>query len=99
MFEIKLHNQDEELLRRIQRYFKGAGSIYVDTKYNVVSYRVCKVEELLKILIPLFESYPLLSQKHIDFTLFKMAVELIQKKVHLKYEESVFVKSSAYLQL
>jgi len=40
-------------------------------------------QDLIKVVIPHFEKYPLLTQKRADFELFKLVIELISKKEHL----------------
>jgi hypothetical protein len=57
------------LLLSIQNYFQGVGVIYKDLKINRVSYRVTNPEDILRVIIPHFNTYPLLTQKHLDFLL------------------------------
>lgn len=44
------------------------------------------VKELNEVIIPHFTKYPLLTQKRVDFELFKEAIELLVNKKHLTEE-------------
>lgn len=43
-------------------------------------------KDLLNVIIPFFEQYPLLTHKHSDFMLFKQIVEALNNKEHLQLE-------------
>ena len=79
-FQIGLHRKDKSLLEQIKKYF-NVGSI---TKQGSESYqyRVSSVKDL-NIIINHFNNYPLITQKSVDYKLFKMAFYIIQKKKHL----------------
>jgi hypothetical protein len=40
------------------------------------------LKDLIKVIIPHFIKYPLITQKHVDFLLFKQVVELMNRKEH-----------------
>jgi len=71
-FKILLHQRDELLLKRIQEFF-NAGTIYKqgDSK---LSFEVNSVKVLNDVIIPHFEKYGLITQKRVDFELFKQIV-------------------------
>lgn len=46
-------------------------------------YRVTKIEDLINVIIPHFEAYPLLTKKKGDFLLWYKVVQLMSKKQHL----------------
>jgi hypothetical protein len=50
-----------------------------------VEYRIAKIDDLLNIIIPHFDKYPLQSSKLIDYNLWKKCLTLIAKKEHLTY--------------
>ena len=83
-FTIGLHNKDLNLLRLLQQFFQGIGGI---TKLGLESsqFRVTSLSDLL-IIIKHFENYPLLTQKRIDFLLFKEVYYLVCNKQHLTKE-------------
>jgi hypothetical protein len=82
IFSICLHNKDLPLLKEIQSYF-GVGTIIIYKNNNSVLYRVGDQNQLMQVIIPHFENYPLLIQKRVDFILFKSSVKFIINKEHL----------------
>lgn len=74
----------------------GIGSI--DPKgEDLIQLRVTSIEQIIKVIIPPFDMYPLLTQKRADFYLFKLAVNIMNAKVHLTSEglqEIVSIKAS-----
>ena len=65
-FAIKLHNVDLPLLKKIQAFF-GAGSITIKDGY--ANYRVSKLDDIMRVIIPHLVNYPLQSAKLIYFYL------------------------------
>lgn len=82
-YSIFLHLLDASLLKEIQSFFKGVGNIYLNTKNNTVLYRVTKLDDLVNVIIPQFDKYPLESAKSIDYLLWKQCVLLMANKEHL----------------
>ena len=76
-----MHKKDEVLLRRIQAYFGGAGKLV--NKSNSIIYSVNSIKDLVNVIFPHFDNYPLLTQKRADYLLFKEAVLLMKDKKHL----------------
>ena len=72
-FQIGLHLRDLNLLRQIQEYLHGIGSIHsYPDKYRAI-YSIDSNQDLFK-LINHLDKYPLISQKAADYLLFKQAV-------------------------
>lgn len=90
IFKVTLHNKDYDLLSQIQAYF-GVGKI---TKHGntTLQYMIRSLKEL-QIIINHFDRYPLLSQKLVDYNLFKDAILLIKNKEHLNKEGFIKVLS------
>ena len=79
VFSIHLHIKEIDVLYKIQKFFfVGNVTIHKDT----ANYQVVSLTDLLRV-IEHFNSYPLRSQKHSDFLLFKKAYDLIANKEHL----------------
>jgi len=81
-FSISLHKKDLALLKQIQAYFGGAGSITKERE-DSLHYRVRSTLDLTNVIISHLDKYPLLTQKKADFLLFKQVVDLINRKEHL----------------
>nr|ATI20305.1 LAGLIDADG endonuclease [Juglanconis sp.] len=97
-FAINLHLKDKGLLENIQSFF-GVGRLSVDYSNNKVQYSVNSAKDLVNVIIPQFERYPLCTVKHADYLLFKSApwapqatrgalrpVLLFKEKKHLTIE-------------
>lgn len=65
-FSIELHGKDINLLNRIKSFF-GVGSISIRKRDNQVLYTVSSLNDLINVIIPHFEQYPLITQKQADF--------------------------------
>ena len=69
VFQIRMHYKDSDLLVLVQQFFKGVGFFTTDVKANTVNYSVTKLSDLINIIIPHFDNYPLQSAKKLDFEL------------------------------
>lgn len=85
VFSIGLHEKDLLLLKAIQSYFGGIGSIITQEKGASIQFRVSSKEELA-IIFDHFNNYPLISQKLADLKLFKSAFDIYMKNGHLTVE-------------
>jgi hypothetical protein len=81
-FSISVNKKDLGILKSIQTYF-GEGNIFYNKKDNCYHFTVSSIRDLTSVIIPHFVLYPLLSQKQVDFFLFKAVVELMNAKEHL----------------
>jgi hypothetical protein len=84
-FSIGLHAKDLALLNRIQSFF-GVGKISIRKSDGSVHYNVASLKDLINVIIPHFNKYPLITQKQADFLLFKSIIDLINNKEHLTPE-------------
>lgn len=84
-FQIGLHKKDLILLKSLQHFLNGIGTVRIIKKREVVSYSIDSLKDLIK-LINHLDKYPLLTQKKADFILFKQVIMLISDKEHLTIE-------------
>ena len=82
IFKIGLHKKDKALLEQIQSYL-GVGGIYRDG--NCFQYRVESIKDL-PIVIKFCDEHPLITKKHADYFLLKLAINLVLNKEHLNME-------------
>lgn len=100
-----MHESDRALIQSIQEFFGGIGYVSKPNKSSMVELAllgVSTVKELVNVIIPHFENYPLITKKYIDYTLFKKIVFKILNKEHNTYEglqEIVNIRSSLNLGL
>lgn len=83
IFTLALHEKDRGILEQIKNFF-GVGYITQHGK-NTLQYRVKSIKDL-KFIVEHFSKYPLITQKLGDFILFKLALDLLIAKEHLKIE-------------
>lgn len=60
--------------------FFFVGSLNIRKSNKQIIYTVGSVKDLMDVIIPHIDNYPLITKKWEDFILFKSAVELINKK-------------------
>jgi hypothetical protein len=82
---ISLHKKDLDTLNCIKTYFNGKGSI-VKHGEDSLQYVITSIDQLFTLVIPHFDSYPLISKKYADYLLFKKVVTIIRNKGHLSKE-------------
>lgn len=81
-FEISLHKKDKAILELFQSFW-GVGTIRDNPEF--VKFKVTNSEDL-KVVIDHFDNYPLITQKYVDFQLFKKAFDIFKSKEHLTLE-------------
>ena len=75
--------KDRNLLLSIQNFFGGIGNISKVSATNsasTVEFRFNILKELVNVILPHFDNYPLISKKHSDYLLFKQVVLLMANK-------------------
>ena len=95
-FSINLNIRDVEVLKGLIIYFhtlnktstvvKGMlnqNNKYVSISDNTVSLAITKISELIEVIIPFFEKYPIQGVKSLDFAEFKKVAMMIVAKEHL----------------
>lgn len=82
-FQISLHIKDKAILNKIEAFFGGIGKNKEGK--NKWTFVVSSLNEIQKI-VEHFDDYPLITQKHGDYLLFREAVTIIQRKEHLTLE-------------
>ena len=101
-FQIGLHINELPLLLEIKKFFNGTGHLNFDYNKGVAKFIVSKMEDLINNIIPHFNSFPLLTQKHVDFILWCKIIKKIKNKEHLSIEgltEILNIKSGLNLGL
>lgn len=81
-FSVGQHSRDVELLSTFIK-FLNCGFVSLDKRRPVCSYSVTRFSDVLNIIIPFFEKYPLLGTKQLDFMGFCKVAFLMKDKAHL----------------
>lgn len=91
-------------MESIKDYF-GVGRValvILENNTKAASYKVLSVTNLINVVIPHFEKYPLISQKKADYLLWKEAIQILANKEHLNQkgiEKLLALRSSLNLGL
>lgn len=85
-FVVTQGEKSVHVLYEIRNFFK-CGRVFVNRRYdnhreNLYRYCVRAIKDLRDIIIPFFEANPLRTAKRKDFKMFKVAIQLMSKKVH-----------------
>lgn len=90
-FSIKQHEKDKSLMELITRYL-GCGKVYVG-KDSCCSLIVVKYYEITELIIPFFESHPVLGKKQNDFSDWCKVARSMKDDLHLTEEGLNFIKN------
>ena len=107
-FSIHLHIRELEVLEGIRTFlkeYKGDKEINKDKKIiisaNSVNLQITKNSDIVNMIIPFFNKYPILGMKNLDFEDFKKVYSLIENKEYLTnpslYNKIVQIKSGMNL--
>jgi len=95
-FSISQHKRNLKILQRIQKFF-GVGAIRFSKRDQNYKYEVRSIDDLMKVIIPHFEKYPLQTTKAKDFVIFKEICRLIYSKHHLNLDYLRRIIDLAYM--
>lgn len=93
IFNITQSNLEYNLFIEIQKTL-GIGKVY-NNRQNVI-FVVKPIDEIVDVLIPLFEKYPLKGSKLIAFNNFKTCALMIKEKKHLTLEGLIQIMDLCY---
>ena len=91
-FEIRLREDDGDVLRLVQSYWKcGRVGRICKAQENgnrkpTISFNVDRVLELAETVVPHFEQFPLFAKKKRDFVIWREGV-MLRREVHLRPDE------------
>jgi len=81
-FSINLHKRDVKLLNHIKDFFCGIGQVSKE-RNNCCDYTVRSLDQIINVILPHFDKYPLITQKLADYFLFKEVVLMMKRGEHL----------------
>lgn len=85
IFILTQHSRDHQLMESIQKYL-GCGNYWTDEKNSSVYLSITKLSDIINIIIPYFNKYPIQGNKLLDYLDFCKVAELMQTKAHLTEE-------------
>lgn len=95
-FSISQHKRSKEILLKIKKFF-GVGRIRFSKSDENFKYEVRSINDLINIIIPHFEKYPLCTQKKKDFEIFVDICKMMSKGLHLDSDFLIKIIEKAYL--
>lgn len=75
MLRIELHKDDAGVLYKIKEML-GVGNIQFNRSRDSVLFYVAKFEDIVGVILPIFEEFPLQTTKYLDFKSFKEAINI-----------------------
>ncbi len=93
VFNLTQSNLESDLFIEIQKEL-GIGKIY-NNRENVI-FVVKSINELIDVLLPLFDKYPLRGSKLTGYNIFKTVVLMIKEKKHLTLEGLIQILNLSY---
>ena len=94
-FIVELHLKDLALIRNLQSFFGGIGTITTTAK--VARFSIVGLNDIINFVLPHFDNFPLQSVKWIEFKLWRSCVIIMKNKGHLTLEgiKEIFALKSA----
>jgi hypothetical protein len=77
-----MQEKDRVLIQSIQEFFGAIGYVSKLNNSSAVEFRVSTLKDLVDVILPHFDNYPLITKKHSDYLLFKQIVLLMLNKEH-----------------
>lgn len=77
-----MHEKDRALIQSIQEFIGGLGYVSKLNNRSSVEFRVSRLNDLVDVILPHFDKYPLITKKPSDYLLFKQIVLLMLNKEH-----------------
>jgi hypothetical protein len=72
-FRINLHIDDIGVLKKIAKIL-GVGVVRINKDRNSAVFSVKKFDDIVRVILPIFQEFPLQTTKYLDFTCFSEAV-------------------------
>ncbi len=94
-FSISLNRRDIALIKAIRAYF-GCGGIRYSKSDRTFKFEVRNIADLIKVVIPHFDNYPLQGEKKADFEKFKEICKMVRANYHLSKPKLMEIIRLAY---
>lgn len=77
-----MHEKDRALIQSIQYFFGGIGYVSKPNNRAMVEFRVSTLNDIINIIIPHFDNFPLITKKSSDYILLRQIALLMLNKEH-----------------
>lgn len=82
-----------ELFMELQKYL-GVGRVYKNR--NNITYVVKSIDEIVTVILPLFDKHPVRGSKLLAYNIFKEVALMVKEKKHLTLEGTIQIINLAY---
>ncbi len=86
VFKLSLPAYNIKLLYFIKKQL-GVGTVQKEAKTDICSYTLRDRNKLKDVIFPIFDRYPLLTNKYFDFLKFKEAYSILENNFYTKFEQ------------
>jgi len=93
IFNLTQSKIDYDLFIEIKNYL-GIGNLY--NNRDNVTFVVKSIDEIVEVLLPLFDKYPLRGSKLVGYNIFKTVVLMLKEKKHLTLEGLIQILNLSY---
>lgn len=93
MFVLSQHKREENLFNVLHK-FLNVGKVQMSR--DEVILRVSSLEEIINVIIPLFDKHPVRGAKHQSYLVFKKVVEMMNNKEHLTLKGLLTILELSY---
>lgn len=94
-FSVSQNRRNLEIIKEFRNFF-GCGGIRFSKIDQNYKYEVRSLENLVKVIIPHFQKYPLRTSKEKDFNLFTQICSLMNQNLHLNRDGLINIIDIAY---
>ena len=94
IFNITQSINELDMFIALQKYL-GVGR--VQQNRNNVTLVVTSIDEIIRVILPIFDNYPIISSKQVSYQIFKKVCIMMQEKKHLTLEGVLQILELAYL--
>jgi hypothetical protein len=89
-FKVSQSNHNLRLLYNIKKIV-GVGSVSVTEDITNAEFRISNIQHIIDFILPIFDSFPLLTSKHFHYTKFKEAILLVNDSTLTKEEKNTLI--------
>lgn len=93
VFNLSQSYLDYDLFVEIQKYL-GVGKVYKNRQN--VTFVVKSMDEIIEVILPLFDKHPLRGSKLVGYNIFKTVVLMMKDKKHLTLEGAIQILNLSY---
>jgi hypothetical protein len=91
-FKISQNTYNLRVLYYIKKQL-GIGSVYVESNRDLGHYRVRDIKQLVEVILPIFNQYPLLTTKYFNYNKFKEAYYILENPNLTKIEKNNLIEN------